>query len=233
MHTAILDTAVRTDWSALRLPPAAEAGAALRDDGFVVVRGCVESRLRSALAALAAATLARYGTRVVRPAGSEVLDYRVVTGDLIQLHAAPLFDLYMSSVLLRWLRGACAVPDLGISPHVLSSININCLDEVGQGYPWHTDAVPFTALLFLTTLPGASGGAFRIRSSRSEEAEIPPVSGDLLVMDGHRCPHAVAALRAPIQRLTIPMVYPATRVERPAGLDAYLYDSIAGSSKRR
>ena len=52
---------------------------------------------------------------------------------------------------------------------------------------------------------------------------IPPTAGQLVLMDGHRCAHAVAPLRADAARITVPMVFPAVQIDRPAGLDDYLY----------
>jgi hypothetical protein len=52
---------------------------------------------------------------------------------------------------------------------------------------------------------------------------IRPVSGQLALMDGHRRAHAVAPLVDNGPRISVPMVFPATSVDRPDGLDDYLY----------
>jgi hypothetical protein len=46
-----------------------------------------------------------------------------------------------------------------------------------------------------------------------------------VLINGKRCAHAVAPLLHDTERLTIPMVYPAENVDRPRGLDDYLYIS--------
>jgi hypothetical protein len=209
---------------ATHLPAISDARAALRRHGYVHVPGWLDPDIADSLATLAHDTVQQYGTRVVRFSADDVLDYEVVTGDLIQSHAPPFFDLYSSPTLLTWIRSVGRVADLERSPHLRSSININCLRFCGQGYPWHSDAVPFTVLVFLTTLSDTDGGEFLIRPAREPLRRIQPVSGDLLLMDGQRCPHAVAALRANVCRLTVPMVYPAIKAARPPQLDSYLYD---------
>jgi hypothetical protein len=54
---------------------------------------------------------------------------------------------------------------------------------------------------------------------------ITPVAGDLVLMDGTRCPHHVNPITSEITRLSVPMVYPANEVPRPVGLDHFLYES--------
>jgi hypothetical protein len=104
-------------------------------------------------------------------------------------------------------------------------VNVNVLQTAGQQYRWHTDAVPFTVLVFLTTLPADSGGEFLIRTRMGELMTIPARAGQLVLMDGRQCAHAVAPLRDDILRITVPMVFPAYQIERPRGLDDYLYSS--------
>jgi hypothetical protein len=170
----------------------------------------------------------RYGAHVIRRNDEDTLDYHVVTGDLIKSEAPLLFALYTAPQLLSWIRGVTQMKDLAISPHLRSSININCLTEAGQHYPWHTDAVPYTALLFLSTLSAAAGGEFLIRATNERGLmRIPPRRGDFVFMDGKRCAHAVAPLACNSIRLTVPMVYPIENAERPRGLDDYLYNSTA------
>ena len=209
--------------SPFRLPPTADARAELARRGFVHIQRALSDEAASALALLAGAMLDTVGTAVRTGSGSATLDYRVVTGDAIRARASVLFTMYTAPEALEWLRAVTDRPQLEPSPHLRSSININALAHRGQQYPWHTDAVPFTSVLFLTTLPENAGGELMIRAADSTTAAIRPVRGDLVVMDGARCPHSVAPLREDACRLSIPMVYPAVARERPSGLDEYLY----------
>jgi 2OG-Fe(II) oxygenase superfamily len=131
--------------------------------------------------------------------------------------------------MLTWIGRLSDSPAVRPSPHLRSAININCLSRTGQQYPWHRDAVPFTAVLFLTSLPSSAGGELLIRTAEGERMAICPAAGDLIVMDGSRCPHAVAPLAIDTLRVTVPMVYPAFHVERPDGLDQHLYGGDAVS----
>jgi hypothetical protein len=209
----------------LRLPSVPEAQTRLRQDGFVVINEFLREDHCAALAALALSVVDRFGVQVTRSSGQDMLDYRVVTGDVVQSEAPPLFELYTSRHMITWMRAVTMIDDLATSPYLRSSININCLTQVGQRYPWHTDAVPFTALLFLTTLGPSVGGELLIRTTRRRVVTVAPVRGKLLLMDGKRCAHAVAPLRQDVYRTSVPMVYPANRTERPPGLDQYLYQT--------
>jgi hypothetical protein len=209
----------------MRLPPAPDVQADFRRRGFVVVREFLNSDYSSILSTLASQAIDRFGRHITRPSATETLDYRVVTGEIVESDARPLFELYTSSQLIDWICDVTTVGDLTTSPYQRSAININCLHRAGQRYPWHTDAVPFTAVLFLTTSEPADGGEFLIRPFDQEVIEVRPTKGDLLLMDGKRCAHAVAPLRRDSVRITVPMVYPAQRVERPPGLDDYLYET--------
>jgi hypothetical protein len=210
---------------ALQLPPVRVARAALREQGFVIARDWLPGVMVATLADAAAAVAVRQAVYVTRSAEKNTLDPRVVTGELIKSQAPALFALYASWPFLSWIREVTGVADLTTSPFLRSSININCLTQPGQHYAWHTDAVPFTALLFLTTLRASAGGAFLIRSARSGSViAIQPTRGELILMDGTRCEHAVAPLTRRVCRLTVPMVYPAESVARPRVLDQYRYD---------
>jgi hypothetical protein len=207
----------------MQLPNTDEAYASLQKSGFVLAHAVLPKADIEQLTALAVDVVTDFGVHITRQSGDETLDYHVVTGDRIRASAAPLFGLYAADSLLAWARCATRRDHLSLSSHLQSAININYLNRTGQHYPWHVDAVPFTALLFLTTLPKSAGGEFLIRTPGTRVTEIRPNSGDLLLMDGHRCPHAVAPLRQNACRLTVPMVYPAQQLKRPAGLDDYLY----------
>ena len=175
------------------------------------------------LAAQATRVAARRALHVRRSGDGSTLDYRVVSGDVIKEEAASIYEIYESAQVLEWIRSVAATEDVGLSPHLRSAVNINVLDTAGQQYRWHTDAVPFTTLLFLTSLPPAAGGEFLIRTRQDELMTLPPVAGQLVLMDGRQCAHAVAPLRENVVRITVPMVFPAYEIERPPGLDDYLY----------
>lgn len=109
------------------------------------------------------------------------------------------------------------------SPHLRSAVNINCLTAPGEEYPLHRDAVPYTALLFLSNVAADAGGAFVIHSIAGTRRIVRPRLGNLLLMDGSRCSHGVAPLRRDAWRVTMPMVFPERTADRPEGLDEYLY----------
>jgi hypothetical protein len=209
--------------SDVRLPPAGDVQDAFRENGFVLVRRFLDEDESAELAVVAADVIRRSAVHIVRTSGTDTLDYRVVPGDVIRADASPIYALYASARLLQWVRAVTLSDPVSRSPHLRSAVNINCLDTSGQRYPWHTDAVPFTAVLFLTTLPESAGGEFLIRTAPDGLVTIRPVSGELLLMDGRRCAHAVAPLRENTRRVTIPMVFPDGPTERPQGLDDFLY----------
>jgi hypothetical protein len=191
--------------------------------GFVVVPNLLDASEQSMLLQLATALVQRRSSLIDRAEHGERLWYTVVTGDRIKSEATPLFSFYTDPEVVSWIRALTGSASVGISPHLRSSININCLTTRGQRYPWHRDAVPYTALLFLSSVSRACGGTFMIRAADGSRVDIQPASGTLLLMDGTRCPHAVAPLNEDTLRLTVPMVYPVRDVDRPAGLDDYLY----------
>ena len=160
---------------------------------------------------------------VDRRSGAGGLAYGVVTGDRIEASAPLLFALYTSPALLSWIRLVTGNPAVSRSPHRLSAININCLTQPGQQYPLHRDAVPYTALLFLNDVPASVGGEFLIDSLHGARTTIQPSAGTFVLMDGASCPHGAVPLREAALRLTMPMVFPAVHLERPEGLDEYLY----------
>ena len=156
-------------------------------------------------------------------AGADGLAYGVVNGDQIETGAPLLFAAYTSPELLSWIRVVTGDPTVSRSPHRRSAININSLMQPGQQYPLHRDAVPYTALLFLSDVPASAGGEFLIDSLRGERRTIQPSAGAFVLMDGASCPHGASPLREAAVRLTMPMVFPAAHLERPEGLDEYLY----------
>lgn len=194
-----------------------------RRTGVVVVNDALKAGAASRLAAEAMSLGRRSSRHIRRSSDAGVLDYGVVTGDVLGTDGLQIQAVYDSPDLLGWIRGVTATPDVGRSPHVRSAVNVNILAAAGQQYRWHTDAVPFTVLLFLTTLEPEAGGEFLVRTLLDEELSIAPAAGKLVLMDGHRCAHAVAPLRHDVPRISVPMVFPARPIERPDGLDDYLY----------
>jgi hypothetical protein len=205
------------------LPPPSTIDAWFRREGFILVSRCLASTDAATLAMEAADLFHRFAVTIAHGSGADSLRYSVVTGTQIEAMSSSLFQLYTADRLLDWIRDTTHCPDVRVSPHRRSSINLNRFNAVGQRYPWHRDAVPFTAILFLTTMPSYAGGELVVRSPGGTVATILPTAGDLILMDGARCRHAVRPLRAPVDRITMPMVYPACHVERPNGLDEFLY----------
>jgi len=193
--------------------------------GFTLIPDFLEPHECLALLAEVRDVTRRCFRAIDRHDQADRLCYGVVTGDDIEANAPRLFDLYTHHDMLSWARDLTHNRLLATSSHLRSAININCLHTAGQQYPWHRDAIPYTALLFMSTVPRAAGGTFLIRAADDELVTIDPTAGVLVFMDGKRCPHAVSPLTENTLRLTVPMVYPAADVTRPSGLDEYLYDS--------
>jgi hypothetical protein len=206
-----------------QLPHEEQCSTRFRRDGYVLV----PDGLHGTAAAVAATTAARIvdssAQAIDRRGTDDCLVYRVVTGERIKSDAPMLFDLYVSATLLEWVRGVTGCPTVSRSSHLRSAVNINCLTTAGEEYPLHRDAVPYTVLLFLSDVALDAGGQFLIHSLEGEVTAIQPRLGQLVLLDGARCQHAVAPLDRDAWRLTMPMVFPARLVDRPAGLDDYLY----------
>jgi hypothetical protein len=213
--------------SAMRLPDPRSLESEFGRRGFVLVSDIFDERLMSDLFDLAMTLLRRHRIEVDRDGGEygdgQRLRYGVVTGERIKAEGELLFSIYDHREMLTWIQTLTNSPAIGLSPHLRSAININCFWLVGQQYPWHRDAVPYTGLLFLTSMPPGAGGELLIRAVDGELVAIRPTAGDFVVMDGTRCPHAVAPLFQEGLRLSVPMVYPSKSVARPPGLDDYLY----------
>ena len=207
----------------MRLPAGDDVRRRFEQQGALLVSDFLSPAESEVLAARAASVAAQWALHIRRSSEGSTLDYRVVTGDVIQKDAAPIYEMYEATQLLEWIRRVTASPTVGLSPHVRSAVNINVLDTVGQQYRWHTDAVPFTTLLFLTTLPSSAGGELLIRTRQDQVMTVAPAAGQLVLMDGQQCAHAVAPLRDNTLRITVPMVFPAYHIKRPPGLDDYLY----------
>ena len=207
----------------IHLPPARECQDAFTGDGFIVVHDCITREQAAPLVEAARRVAGSAAVSIDRRSADTGLAYSVVSGERIQTDAPLLFDFYTSPELLEWVRSVTGCDTVSRSPHLRSAVNLNCLTRPGEQYPFHRDAVPYTALLFLSDLDAGAGGAFVIDPLRRERVRIQPALGCFVLMDGAQCAHGVEPLRRPALRLTLPMVFPALRAERPEGLDEYLY----------
>jgi len=207
----------------IHLPPARGCQDAFTGDGFIVVRDCLTREHAATLVEAAQRVAGSAAVSIDRRAADAGLAYSVVSGDRIQADAPLLFDFYTSADLLEWVREVTGCRTVSRSPHLRSAVNLNCLTRPDEQYPFHRDAVPYTALLFLSDVDANAGGAFVVDPLRGERVRIQPALGCFVLMDGSLCPHGVEPLRRPAMRLTLPMVFPALQVERPEGLDEYLY----------
>src|SRR5688500_5970012 len=167
----------------LRLPPASLATCEFQRRGFALAPAAIDEAGVAALRAQAERLAHSVGLTIERRSSGGRLAYEVVTGERIATHFQELFRLYRSRPLIEWLRATTMSSTLTTSPHLRSSININVLRR-GQQYPWHLDAAPYTALLFLTSVPAVAGGQLLIRDLGGDKVEIEPNAGDLIVMDG-------------------------------------------------
>lgn len=186
-----------------------------------------------------------FSRTIERVEGSHVLSYRVVTGEVLRQAWPELWDFYAAEDTLEWIAAITGEARVYTSGQIQSALNLNVLDQPGDVYRWHYDAVPYTAILFLTdsdpevggileVLPnhaGADGGAEAEQRDKREVMRMIARAGSMVLMDGSVCYHRVTELRRTHERLTIPMVYPAASDhQRPSGLDQYLYDA---SSQRQ
>jgi hypothetical protein len=177
----------------------------------------------------------RYARTVTRREQGFELAYRVITGDDIRAHWRELFDCYKSGELLEWIGAVTGDNQVRVSQEIQSAVNLNILDTTASLYRWHFDAVPYTAILYLTDVRPRDGGALRLIANcephvppdpaASKITEIFPRTGTMLVMDGTRCYHNVAPMLRAAVRLSVPLVFPGKQATaRPPGLDSYLYN---------
>ena len=195
-------------------------------DKLVLIRDAVSSEVILKWSSIAEELVEDYGVDIHRENDGMPLDYRVVTGDVIRQHWRELYDFYTSPKTRDWVRNLTGDGHIFVSRNLKSSVNINSMRTPGQIYRWHTDAIPYTLLLFLTDVPESDGGALEITPAGCGDSPvaIQPRAGSIVLMDGSICRHRVAPLLSPRQRLTVPMVYPTVEDDsRPPGLDDYLY----------
>src|SRR5436853_1442647 len=90
------------------------------------------------------------------------LVYQVVTGEQIQRRWSDLLSLYTNEGLRAWIKAITGASEIVVSPHLESGVNLNVMKGDGDVYRWHFDAVPYTALLYLTDVYPRDGGALEL-----------------------------------------------------------------------
>ncbi len=213
------------------------AGATLQDcfsrDGFVAVPQALPLPLIEHWRGRAL-ELRQYARSIDRHEDFDLV-YRVVTGDVIRAHWPELWIFYHDERVLAWVRDITGETAIYTSEQIASAVNLNIIDGQNSVYRWHFDAVPYTALVYLTDVNSEDGGALELipgcaphtapELSAAHILRIFPKAGTIVLMDGTRCYHRVAPMLKPGFRLSIPLVFPNTRTtQRPAGLDSYLYE---------
>ena len=116
----------------MRLPAADVVRSRFEQQGVLLIPDFLSPAESEVLASNAASVAARYALHIRRSSEGSTLDYRVVTGDVIQKDAASIYEMYESTELLEWIRRVTATETVGRSPHVRSAVNINVLDTVGN-----------------------------------------------------------------------------------------------------
>src|SRR5687767_2676704 len=134
----------------MHLPRARDCQDAFTGDGFIVVRDCITRADAAPLVEAARRVAGSAAVSIDHRSADTGLAYSVVSGDRIQTDAPLLFDVYTSAALLEWVRDVTGCGTVSRSPHLRSAVNLNCLMRPGEQYPFHRDAVPYTALLFLS-----------------------------------------------------------------------------------
>lgn len=155
------------------------------------------------------------------------LDYRVITGEVIQSQMPWLWDVYADQNL-RHQVARLVGESVRLDDNLPSAVNVNVVEGVGARYELHTDSRPYTLILFVTDLPPGCGGELDVYLT-SNHISIHPQFGLCALFDGSSLPHAVRPLAGgPLaeQRLSIPMVFLSERgAFRDARLDEHLYGS--------
>src|ERR1041385_4012869 len=219
-----------------QLPPiSADLRRDFQRDNYVLVQRALPSEL-IARWRQEAEQLARYARTIRRVDNDFKLVYRVLTGEVIQQHWPELFAFYTDGSVLKWVKDVTGENAIYLSRHLQSAVNVNIMEGADSVYRWHFDAVPYTALLYLTDALPDDGGAVELVAN-CEPHQVPdlrnadvrrvwPKAGMLLLMDGTRCYHRVDRLLRPVTRYSVPLVYPNREDSlRPAGLDDYLFDT--------
>jgi hypothetical protein len=217
----------------LRLPMASTLIDSFRQRGFVIAQSVLPktlcSRWRAHANRMAQVSALEIDKRCT--SGGTGLRYAVVTGEIVTKKWPEMFSVYRSATIREWIRMITGSEEIFQSNHLRSAININVLSRRGEVYPWHFDAEPYTAILYLSDSASEDGGALQLRNSRAglqRTVTYLPHSGDLILMDGTRCYHRITPLRRAHLRISVPMVFPKRHEHsRPANLDSFLYDRAA------
>lgn len=159
------------------------------------------------------------------PANSPPLEVCVVTGEPILQNIKWLHDLYAEE--LATFASEFAGREVVTAIDLQSSVNINLLRGLDARYERHVDSNPVTGILFVTTLLPTDGGEL-VFEGQSRNTVILPRAGVFIAFDARNITHYVAALKAPVDRISIPMNYYFAGEEqpRPDGMNEYLYKSI-------
>lgn len=208
---------------------------------FIIVRNFLPDVFISRWRALAERCVQKYGKNINHTVAGITLKYRVVTGEMIRDHFVELFKFYCSQSTLKWMATVIGANKLFTSNHITSAININSMQQPTERYPWHFDAIPYTAMLYLTSSEVGQGGALEVypnlkiagkapseaELNSTEKLQIVPEAGMLILMNGACCYHSVAPLLKSANRLSVPMVFPTTLVhERAIEVDEFIYDDV-------
>jgi hypothetical protein len=186
-----------------------------------------------------AVAAAAHGTRVVKqgrgPGSLEAeetagLDYRVLVTDQVRARLPWLWAIYTDPAVVNLVTVCVGEPVRTLDDE--SAINVNLLDGQGARYELHTDTLPYTLLLFVTTHARGTGGLLTLQVGPDEVEYHRPIAGHAVIFDGQAVPHTVTPLRTAGVRVSVPMVYLPTRLggaER-AAVNSYLY---GGSPEHR
>jgi hypothetical protein len=219
----------------INLPFSLAAKELFRRSRYAVVEAAIDPKTCARWRATALQLAEHYAQQIERRSNGHLLRYQVVTGEVLRGHWQELFDFYNAAETRAWVQLVTGADEVFASLHLRSAININVMSDPGEVYRWHFDAVPYTALLYLTTSAPEDGGALEfypdVGSSSGqpdlrdrEKISLLPRAGTMVLMDGTRCYHHVAPILRSHTRLCIPMVFPAIAAhERPSDLDSYLY----------
>jgi 2OG-Fe(II) oxygenase superfamily len=208
------------------------------DNGYLIVDKVIPPDLCDSWRQTALRIAQDTGRSIRKETGNDLLQYRVVTGETIKDCWPELYDFYSAPDLRSWISELTGTQGIALSSHLQSAININVLNEPGEVYRWHFDAVPYTALLYLSDSQPEDGGFLEfypnanLKNSETlpaqEKIQFLPRRGSLVLMDGTRCYHRVSPILRRHERISIPMVFPTqSRQARPENLDSYLYDQAA------
>src|SRR5919204_4772981 len=142
------------DWLPL---PSSDVEFAFRNSRYVVLHEVLPIKVLRAWRTRAVALATRFALTISRGAGGDRLQYRVVTGDIIQKHWPELFQFYTGKQTREWIQGVTGEPQIFNSVNLRSALNINFLEQPGDAYRWHFDAVAYTLILFLADLQTDDG----------------------------------------------------------------------------